>query len=88
MDKEEIMNELKYWLNFEMVKINKPELINIINLIKDIQQENKQLKDNWNKLKEWAKYERKVAVGMQNGYGTSLCDCMMNKMQELEGKSE
>ena len=53
------------------------------------QQENKQLKDNWNKLKEWAKYERKVAVGIQNGYGTSLCDCMMNKMRELEkGKSE
>lgn len=60
------------------------EIQNLIYENEQLQQENKQLKDNWNKLKEWTKHERKVAVDMQNGYGIALCDCMINKMQEIE----
>lgn len=45
MNKEEIINELKYWLNFEAIQINKIEVINIINLIKDIEQQNQKYKE-------------------------------------------
>ena len=43
----------------------------------DIQKENKQLKDNWNKLKEYAK---EIISTDNELYGTDLLD----KMQELE----
>lgn len=46
--------------------------------IKQLQQENKQLKDNWNKLRE---YVIKEVIATDNEiYGTDLLD----KMQELE----
>ena len=35
----------------------------ILNLIDDLQQENKKLKDNWNKLKEYLNYQSERAVG-------------------------
>ena len=43
-----------------------------------LKQENKQLKDNWNKLKEYAK---EIISTDNELYGTDLLD----KMQELEG---
>ena len=50
----------------------------ILDLIDDLQQENKQLKDNWNDLK---KYAKEVISTDNELYGTDLLD----KMQELEG---
>jgi len=47
----------------------------------DIQKENKQLKDNWNKLKEYAK---EIISTDNELYGTDL----LNKMQELEQGSD
>lgn len=52
MNKEKIINELKYWLNFEAIQINKIEVIDIINLIKDIEQQNQKYKEVIDKLKE------------------------------------
>lgn len=52
------------------------------NLFEQLQQENNQLKDNWNKLKEYAK---EVISTDNELYGTELLD----KMQELEsGKNK
>lgn len=53
----------------------------VLSEIEQLQQENKQLKDNWNKLKEYAK----AIISTDNElYGTDLLD----KMQELEGKQK
>ena len=45
--------------------------------IKELEQENKQLKDNWNDLK---KYAKEIISTDNELYGTDLLD----KMQELE----
>ena len=49
--------------------------------IKNLQQENKQLKDNWNKLKEWAS-------NLYNSEEVGWAGCgiryTLEKMQELE----
>lgn len=51
---------------------------NTANAMKKMLEENKKLKDNWNKLKEYAK----EMISTDNElYGTDLLD----KMQELEG---
>ena len=55
--------------------------------IKNLQQENKQLKDNWNKLKEWLKEYEEGTYGL-GSYETGLSDGLgdvIKKMQELEG---
>lgn len=56
--------------------------------IEQIQQENKQLKDNWNKLKE---YVNEVGSPFVDGYGyvqiedkIVYVDDVLDKMQELE----
>jgi hypothetical protein len=49
--------------------------------VEQLQQENKQLKDNWNKLKEYAK---EIISTDNELYGTDLLD----KMQELERGSD
>ncbi len=49
--------------------------------------ENKQLKDNWNKLKEWLKEYEEGTYGL-GSYETGLSDGLrdvIKKMQELEG---
>ena len=48
--------------------------------IKNLQQENKQLKDNWNKLKEYLNYKSERAVG-EDEY---VYDEIYNEMQEIE----
>lgn len=53
-------------------------LLEFMSKIKKLQQENKQLKDNWNKLKSWTDYMRTNTL-QQNNYGRIL-----DKMQELE----
>ena len=47
-------------------------------------EENKQLKDNWNKLKECIKFNRKISLSLDNKYGVHLCDTLLSEMQELE----
>ncbi len=49
--------------------------------IKQLQQENKQLKDNWNKLKVYIKTEIPEDVFIDTEWFVSILD----KMQELEG---
>lgn len=49
--------------------------------VDELKQENKQLKDNWNKLKEYAK---EIISTDNELYGTDLLD----KMQELEQGSD
>lgn len=56
MNKEEIINKLKYFLNFEAIQINKIEVIEIINLIKDIEQEIEELKQEKNQFKEYTNH--------------------------------
>lgn len=51
---------------------------NTANAMKKMLEENKKLKDNWNKLKEYAK---EIISTDNELYGTDLLD----KMQELEG---
>lgn len=55
--------------------------------IDELQQENKQLKDNWNKLKEWLKEYEEGTYGI-GSYETGLSDGLgdaIKKMQELRG---
>ena len=88
MDKEEILNkyidlidkgycsdcnELNCIDNFPHSKIT--------HAIRELQKENKQLKDNWNDLK---KYAKEIISTDNELYGTDL----LNKMQELEQGSD
>ena len=52
--------------------------------IEQLQQENKQLKCNWNKLKEYLNYKSERAVG-EDEY---VYDEIYNEMQELEQGSD
>ena len=50
----------------------------------ELQKENKQLKDNWNKLKEYLNYKSERAVG-EDEY---VYDEIYNEMQEMEQGSD
>lgn len=53
-----------------------------------LEQENKELKDNWNKLKEWLEeeYERCDKIGNPAiGCAMGQIKRIKNKMQEIEG---
>ncbi|WP_440336979.1 hypothetical protein [Megamonas funiformis] len=55
--------------------------------VEELQNENKQMKDNWNKLKEWLKEYEEGTYGL-GSYETGLSDGLgdvIKKMQELEG---
>ena len=62
-------------------------LLEFMPKIKQLQQENKQLKDNWNKLREWIVYNKHNENTEQHylvvDYGT-----LLGKMQELEQGSD
>ena len=62
--------------------------------IKELQQENKKLKDNWNKLKEYI--DKTKIKEFEKSYGKRygktfnqaeiiVCNMILNKMQELQG---
>ena len=59
----------------------------LVSYIEELQQENKQLKDNWNYIKKMLKEARQEKY--ISGYcGTSTdvdIDFLLNKMQELQG---
>lgn len=52
----------------------------ILNEVENLTKENEQLKDNWNKLKEYLNYKSERAVG-EDEY---VYDEIYNEMQELE----
>ena len=52
--------------------------------LKELQQENEQLKTNWIKLKEYLNYQSERAVG-EDEY---VYDEIYNEMQELQGSGE
>ena len=59
--------------------------------IDQLQQENKQLKDNWNKLKEYFINEQEISINFQQQMGNYIIvkpqlyiETIINKMQELE----
>lgn len=56
----------------------------LVSYIKELQKENEQLKDNWNKLKEYLNYKSERAVG-EDEY---VYDEIYNEMQEIIGGKE
>lgn len=58
------------------------------NYITNLQQENKQLKDNWNNLKKIAKMHSGIKKKCYNGGLWFEIDSLLDKMQELEQGSD
>ena len=93
LDKEN--QELKQQLHNASIKIQ--ELIekdiwcpSNCEKLEKLQQENKKLKDNWIKLKEWLKEYEEGTYGL-GSYETGLSDGLrdvIKKMQELEGSDK
>ena len=66
----------------KMIGITKAEYLEY----KQLQQENKQLKDNWNKLKEWVNKHYDYYMNNEDYIDGRLCFTdMKDKMQEIEG---
>ena len=58
----------------------------LVSYIRELQQENKQLKDNWNKLKEWVNKHYDYYMNNEDYIGGRLCFTdMKDIMQEIEG---
>ena len=58
----------------------------LVSYIRELQQENKQLKDNWNKLKEWVNKHYDYYMNNEDYIGGRLCFTdIKNKMQEMMG---
>lgn len=56
----------------------------LISYIRELQQENKQLKDNWNKLKEIVKSQSDFKLKVRNKEVWFEIDELLSKMEELE----
>ena len=54
-------------------------------IVSPILKENKKLKDNWNKLKEWLEEGKKISSVQDNRIGYNFTTLILDKMQELEG---
>lgn len=50
-----------------------------------LKKENKQLKDNWNKLKEWVEEGKKISSVQDNRIGYNFTTFILDKIQEIEG---
>lgn len=60
------------------------EIKNILNAYKRLQKENKQLKNNWNKLENWLKQESmKTMIDIVH---LSVYDKVLDKIKEIKGK--
>ena len=80
-------NKIISWIEMSYTRLNYKEELLLVNYIKQLQRENKQLKDNWNKLKEYF-------TNITNYYpidDNPLCEILImtyedinNKMEELE----
>ena len=86
MNKEELIGKLQMVYVGDKNALN--ELIGYYNGLKEVieivQQENKQLKDNWNKLKEIAKSQSDFKLKIRNKELWFEVDELLSKMQELE----
>ena len=54
----------------------------------DLKQENKQLKNNWNELKEYMIKEQTIIVIENTDEDEFAYTDLLNKMQEIEGRDE
>lgn len=100
---DELFDEMESWreevkeLKKQLEKNNKPQIFidtqdmeerYAEELYQDfLKEENKQLKDNWNKLKEWLKEYEEGTYGL-GSYETGLSDGLgdvIKKMRELQG---
>ena len=58
----------------------------LVSYIRELQQENKQLKDNWNELKEWVNKHYDYYMNNEDYIGGRLCFTdIKNKMEEMIG---
>ena len=71
------------------ISVNEEDVQNIINAygkdieyINQLEKENEQLKDNWNKLKEYINKRNETL------YWTNIYDDILGKMQEIEQGSD
>ena len=81
----ELKEELGNNYDFKLYEMG----ISALKEIENLQQENKQLKDNWNKLKEYL-HNVDVVIDYSENYDGHFInyDELVNKMQELEGGEE
>ena len=77
MNMEEIYQSIEHIAKCEMY--DAIEVKYLKSKFEELQQENNQLKDNWNKLKEYLNYKSERAVG-EDEY---VYDEIYNEMQEL-----
>ena len=82
MNMEEIYQSIEHIAKCEMY--DAIEVKYLKSKFEELQQENKQLKDNWNKLKEYLNYKSERAVG-EDEY---VYDEIYNEMQEIEQGSD
>ena len=86
MDKEELIGKLQMVYVGDINALN--ELIcyydELKTIIVELQQENKQLKDNWNKLKEIVKSQSDFKLKVRNKEVWFEIDELLSKMEELE----
>ena len=82
MNMEEIYQSIEHIAKCEMY--DAIEVKYLKSKFEELQQENKQLKDNWNKLKEYLNYKSERAVE-EDEY---IYDELYNEMQELKQGSD
>lgn len=86
MNKEELIGKLQMVYARDINALN--ELIGYYDGLKqgieELQQENNQLKDNWNKLKEIAKSQSDFKLKVRNKELWFEVDELLSKMEELE----
>ena len=76
-EEQVLHNELSFEIN--------QELIHLMKRIIEIQKQNTDLKDNWNKLKEWLVQLQKFKGINQQGFSWGVAQEVLDKMQEIEG---
>ena len=82
MNMEEIYQSIEHIAKCEMY--DAIEVKYLKSKFEELQQENKQLKDNWNKLKEYLNYKSERAIE-EDEY---IYDEIYNEMQELKQGSD
>ena len=88
--------QLKEWLivaNKEIERLNKENKILRENaehndkVVDKVNWENKRLSNIISKLEKEIKWQRKICLSLNN-YGVSVCDILLNKLQELKGSDK
>lgn len=88
--------QLKEWLivaNKENERLNKENKILRENaehndkVVDKVNWENKRLSNIISKLEKEIKWQRKICLSLNN-YGVSVCDILLNKLQELKGSDK